>query len=178
MIGSFGAPLGTFSREEPSLSGSWSLALRPGTHIRALRSEIATHLRVLERLHVLQFHESQAPHYSAHWAKDRLCQLGVEMGISSTELPPRITVGMGSGRWTQDPDALNDAVQPEVDDNIEKLRTAAADERHLFVWISTANKTLEPTMQSVVETGAVPSTPFLLPEGLDVLWVAGAGYLV
>ncbi len=58
-------------------------------------------------------------------------------------------------------------------DNLGKLRSADADEAHLFLWVHSDSGAPSAALQLASSEGLVPDPP-QLPEGVDASWVAGA----
>jgi hypothetical protein len=91
-------------------------------------------------------------------------------GLAVDSHPSRIVVGVaGPAVWRSDDD-LNLALMPAITNNIDKLRRATADERHLFVWLDWSDYRVQAAIFSIVTLGRLPGSPPEFPEGLDVVW--------
>jgi hypothetical protein len=64
-------------------------------------------------------------------------------------------------------DAFPEVEQAAVD-NLDKLRRAEADERHLFIWVGHRHATLG-TWKFEEH---LPTLPLNIPEGVDAVWIA------
>jgi hypothetical protein len=159
------------SWDEPSLSRSWALSLRPRIRIGSMRPHVAALLQVLEQNGVPKFPSSDASHSPpASVAVTQLKRLGVIGGLAVDSHPSRIVVGVaGPAEWGSDDD-LNLAMAPAIADNIDKLRRATADERHLFVWLDWSDHRVQAATLNIVTLGRLPGSPPEFPEGLDVVW--------
>ena len=162
------------------LSRSWSVSLGaarhgdPGTHVGRCRREAPRWFEVLS-----QEIDSVARDYfggppdpslspAAQDAIPRLKALGVRTGSpidTMTGNRPIIlvgTVGTADGR------SLNEVVTEAALTNIDKLRRAEADERHLLVWVDSTDNASEVAMVNF----SLPQEAPDLPDGLDGVWLA------
>jgi len=162
----------TSSWVEPSLHYSWSLTLRPDTLFGKLQGSGVNHLRQLEERGVMKFteydkHLTQSP---ASRAIQQLMKLGVRNGVAVEDDPTCVVVGVYGPRGWSAPEYLNGTVTLAIDANIERLRNAAADERHLFVWLDSTSPESQAAVRHILSFGGVPDAPPTLPDGLDAVW--------
>lgn len=66
---------------------------------------------------------------------------------------------------------MNELVEINAMANIEKLRDAEGDEKHLFVWIDSSR----PEAELAMHLGQMPFGSPTLPEGLNTVWVGSWG---
>lgn len=165
--------VGHWTWTEPSLAWSWGLSLRPGSRINDLHRQIASLLQVLEKAAVDSFSDSESrgtrpPNVPE--ALDKLRRLGVQRGSSVADQPSRIVVGVvGPSGWS-DVNDLNAAIRTAIDDNTDKLRKAAADERQLFVWLDWTSHAAQAAINGVTSFGRLPAAP-VFPAWLHFVWV-------
>lgn len=161
----------------PSLSRVWGLGLRDSrVRIDPVFETGVSRLEVLEANGIDAFDHSPPLATWPNEAKAALANLrglGVMTGASEAggDDGGRIFLGVvGTGIWSHSSD-LNDALHPAIEHNIDKLRAAAADERHLFVWLTWTSHESQAALLYLQNLGQLPeSDPDLLPQGLDVLW--------
>lgn len=159
----------------------WSISLasagpgRRGPSIRAIRAEVERHLRVLEDEGQEKFGNAfgrRAVSERAAEAVAALAALGVRAGSNCGPPPagcaPLILTGTSDGGGWVDSNTVVSAVEREAPKNIEKLRNAEADERHLFVWVETSDIA---TFAAISSSGLPDRAPNL-PAGLDCVWVS------
>jgi hypothetical protein len=72
----------------------------------------------------------------------------------------------GHGSIRDDVDAVNRLAAEHAAKDVKKLLVAHADERHLFIWMD------EEDAKLAMDTGPPPSTTPVLPDGIDVVWIA------
>ncbi len=162
-------------------SWGWSISVeaagpgKRGTPIGPLRRKIEEHLVVLEQAGVLHFGASHPlpTDPSSADAVLALEKLGVRQGgclglPRHPDIPPQIGLGTSGPAGVADPDNLNPAVGRAIQNNIEKLRRAAVDERHLFVWVDSTDS----ICFAPLTFGTLPTTQPTMAEDLDKVWVA------
>ncbi len=146
-----------------------------GAPIGEISRWIEDHLVVLEQADINYF---GLPHplptdLAAANAVTALAKLRVRAGSSvgpppHQDIAPQILVGTSGPGGIADPKHINTAAEKAIDDNIEKLRSAPVDERHLFLWVdSTDSDCFAP-----LSFGTLPTTPPTMAESLDKVWVA------
>lgn len=165
---------------EPGLTSSWDVQVEaatssdPGARIRTLATKAPALLARLEALGVS--HVGPVPGALSSdeviAAERELRALGVQ-SASSSGLPPageaaRLYVGTLGVAGVLDGTAVNEAVERAARDNAAKLATAAADERHLFVWADWSDGAVE----AALLLGRVAGQPPELGDGIDAVWVA------
>ena len=84
------------------------------------------------------------------------------------DIAPLILVGTSGPAGIADPDHINAAVERAIQDNIEKLRKAPVDERHLFLWVDSTDL----ACFAPLSFGTLPTTQPTMAEGIDKVWVA------
>ena len=169
--------IGRRNWEAPRLSCTWTLILHQRAHgyeptIKRLNKEAEGHLEALEEAGVQQFGMSgnlRIPSLKEVAAVQSLARLGVTMGMSvnSVKRPPTIVLGSGRG-FVGESRILNQEIEKLVGENVDKLRRAVADERHLFVWLDWSDL----GAQYVMMRNRIPEAPPQLPEDVDTVWVA------
>ena len=103
-----------------------------------------------------------------------LAALGVSWARTWGEDGPPRLVFNGHGGFGSNADDVNRLAAEHAAANAAKLRAAAADERHVFVWIDPSYAEAELAMHA----GPPPDRAPELPDGVDVVWVANpSGHL-
>jgi hypothetical protein len=172
-------------RRYPCLTMVWTIT---GTHpgdgesgprIRELAGRVEGLLRRLEVADVDRFDDVSPVSRrdlggDARQAMEELRALGVTSG-RATSAPlgdvGSVSLGLVGGGGVLDPEALNVAVAREVDANLAKLDRAAADERHLFVWVDSTSFSAELSMWTL----QVPPGVLELPSSISTVWAATWG---
>lgn len=165
----------------PELSQSWSVSLAaaqpgsPGAHVGRFRKEGPRWLALLDRerpsgdLIGGTLHEYSSD--VARQAINELRRLGVRHASpigTMTETPYVISVGMSGPVGSSDGSSILADVERAASDNVDKLRRADADERHLFVWVDMS----DPASEVAMGTFSVPTLAPDLPNDVDAVWVA------
>jgi hypothetical protein len=165
----------------PELTYNWSISLhsagrgRAGTRVKRFRGKAPPLLAVLERHSDGRFGDilgSDEPERTEEErrAVEQLRRLGARSGgpvgqaAAGKALVLVGTVGPGG---TVDGSAVNEAVEREAANNLEKLLAAPGEERHLFIWADATDPGAHVAMVSYARPG-----PPLLPNGIDVVWVS------
>jgi hypothetical protein len=164
----------------PEIRRSWSISLQApdayseGTRIREFMASAPAALAILEvecpdgSADLLDLRIQESLTAAAQDASARLRSLGAR---SANHLPPfgQPMLAMGMGGMQSPNNELNRTIERLALSNTEKLRRADASERHLFVWIDSET---DWENNVALATYQVPSSPPLLPEGIDVVWAA------
>jgi hypothetical protein len=161
------------------LSEGWSIALEAaqlgfdGAVVRTFHQKAPRWLAVLEEQGAASLGDiiggdQERLSARAREAVVRLRELGARNGNSVG--PTRTgTVKLAVGAVGPTPGTtINEAVETTVRDNIDKLRRAEADERHLFVWVDSSNALSESAMAQF----DLPLSPPDLEPGIDTVWIA------
>ena len=165
----------------PELQFNWSISLRSatrgqaGAQVKRFRAKAPALLAVLERHSQGRFGDilgGKDPERTEEEERAiaQLRRLGARSGgpvgrpASGPAFVVAGTVGPGG---TVDGTAVNDGVEAAALANLEKLRAAPGDERHLFVWADST----DPGALAEMATYARPDPP-QLPDGIDTVWVA------
>jgi len=167
--------------EAPSLVHHWWIGLpRDGTlRIKPLMAEVIPYLEVLERHHIEEVGGALVKRLPPADAGEEVAAAArgvLELGITHANRlghpkpgeAARVVASLHGGVGS-DFDSMNDLVAKRAREKVEKLRAAPGDERHLFVWIRSSDAEL-----ALATLPPPPSTP-VLPDGIDVVWVANAG---
>ena len=145
----------------------WSIQLdapgrgRRGADLRDVHRRVEDLLRQLEVAGVSRFGLGAPPLPNSDTAAtvEELRQLGVVAGSSvgpPGSGPPLIVIGTtGPGAW-MGRDIMNIAAEREAHANAEKLATASADERHLFIWVAWSDNEGQAASMSVLGPPDVP----------------------
>ena len=107
-------------------------------------------------------------------ASTNLVLLGVSRArVWDVDGPPQLFF-IGHGGVSADADAVNRLAVEHAAKNADKLLAAQADERHIFIWMDSS----QPDAELAMHTGPPPDAAPVLPDGVDVVWVANpSGHL-
>ncbi len=164
----------------PELTYNWSISLnsagrgRAGARVKRFRTKAPPLLAALERHSDGRFGDILSGDNRERTEEERraieqLRRLGARSGgpVGQPAAGPALllvgTVGPGG---TVDGTAVNEAVEREAANNLEKLLAAPGDERHLFIWADSTDPGAHVAMVSFARPG-----PPLLPDGIDAVWV-------
>jgi hypothetical protein len=163
--------------DDESLSRSWILVLKPEARIGRLRTEVGPLLQTLDQAGVTKFPDTKTmatrSPQETH-ALERLKLLGVEAGSAFDGHPTGVVISVSGTAEATAAENLNLAVEPEIEANIDKLRRAVADERHLFIWLDWSSQNAQMALHHMLTFGRLPASPPVLPEGLDSVWAMPA----
>lgn len=155
----------------PELRDSWHLSVRAPTEIRSLDQEMP---RLLGRLEDLGIEELDVddPGDDPRVVDVAEALEGLRVRAVASLGPADdsafVTIGTVSGFMTG-PDLVVRAIESEIPPNLDKLRRAEADVRHLWVWIE-----LERPAASM-SFGELPEVAPQLPDWIGGVW-AGRGH--
>jgi hypothetical protein len=160
--------------DAPSLTSHWLVSYHGGSpvQIKGMLKGLEGHLKVLEDhgvTEVSEYSPATGPVPRAVAEATRQILGGRINTVRSLALPPGETAQlMLTSHWgfISDAEQVNPLVEQAARDNVEKLCTADADDRHLFVWVDEDKAEL-----AMFTQGPPVSTP-ALPEGIDVVWAA------
>ncbi len=165
----------------PGLANSWLLSiptLGPAPPVVKKIVKKSPPLLVILEEHNLaeidgQLHPGQAP-AAVVKASRELATLRVSRArVWAVDGPPQLWF-IGHGGISADVDAVNRLAAEHGAENANKLLAAQADERHLFIWMDSSHADAELAMH----TGPPPDQPPVLPNGIDVVWIANpSGHL-
>jgi hypothetical protein len=166
--------------ESPGLRDGWAISVElpsssgSSPDIKKLRRNIERLLSALDVQGVDSFDtflEQSRPPNAVRAEVMELGKLGVARGRAvpglSSEGVPLVIAG-SSGGFTTAPEEINEVVSAEAANNVEKLRRARGNERHLFIWIHPTSGGAELNLWQ----GNVPRTSPELPPGVDVAGIA------
>jgi hypothetical protein len=169
-------------RQEPDLIGGWLVRLLPSARARELDRQLTTLLRELER-------HGRTAICGLKGSADQLEALAASLGVieafqSPTDrkgsiyvMPPEGTLEQmgGCAPLTGDPLAvwLGDWTnEPSRSDNVRKLRSADATERHLFILVRGFTAAPFAVNDLLISPHApIPTSPPVLPAGVTDVWV-------
>ncbi len=168
----------------PSLAYHWWLGVPNNGNVRvkALMRGVVRHLEVLERNDVEQIgglgrvenrrRLESASGEVAHATREVFALGADRANRLGKPKPGETSLVMASlhGSASSNFDTLNAMVTERANAKAEKLATATADERHLFVWVRPSVPGHELTMGTLPPPEETPK----LPEAVDVAWVATA----
>lgn len=165
----------------PALANSWTLSIRTiGAALPAVNKiakKSPSLLAVLEQHGMSevdrQLYPGQAPAAVVD-ASTNLVLLGVSRArVWDVDGPPQLFF-IGHGGVSADADAVNRLAVEHAAKNADKLLAAQADERHIFIWMDSS----QPDAELAMHTGPPPDAAPVLPDGVDVVWVANpSGHL-
>jgi hypothetical protein len=166
---------------EPELRGGWMLSLSPTCRVKKLKAGLPGLLRALESQGVKEA-ERARPHGAGQFARV-LNDLGIvraHQGPTSFPGSVYFTIDLPtdrSGGWVQETgDALAEWLSvwtsdPEQGHNIDKLRRARTEERHLFVLFPGFTQAPFGVTDVLMRPdGPLPTVPPILPEILTHVW--------
>ena len=160
--------------EEATLGRSWGLTLKPGSRIKGLADKAVPLLRTLEAQGVEKFDDSYPSRRSSDVtlrALHQLSEIGIRNGISMNSKPTRIVVSViGPSGWGSSGTLIN-VVERAAQRKVKQLSRAAADERHLFLWLDWSDYDAQAAMHFVMDLGVLPEHPPSLPAGIDKVWI-------
>jgi hypothetical protein len=172
-----------FGREwkAPSLEHHWWLGVPNdgSVNVKALMTKVVPHLEVLERHSIEQVggagRADRRPPVGANQEVVDAARGVFELGAHrATRLdapkPGEIALVMAPlhGSAGSNFDLLNDLVAKCAAAKAEKLAAAAGHERHLFIWMRPSVADAELAMATLPPPESTP----VLPDGIDVVWVA------
>jgi hypothetical protein len=171
----------------PSLRSDWQIGVNrvPGQRpvdLNPVRRSIEPILVTYEQFGVTEIGavamRRPTPPLGAHAdvvdALTRMFALGVTMARCHRPATPRgsalVLVSIHGGHGAHI-DEVNALVERHVTANIDKLRLAHADERHLYVWVNATTQEAE----LALHIGQTPSSPPRFPDDLDAIWIGSWG---
>jgi hypothetical protein len=169
----------------PTLAGNWWLVLPrdPRLRVKPLMAAVVPHLALLEKHGVEQIGSGSRPrqppdgvHVDAAEAVRQIFALRVRVATRINPPAPgetaQVLVSLGDGVGSNI-DIVNELVAARAEAKAAKLAAAEGDKRHLFVWIRGSQSGAELAMGTLPPPEVAP----LLPDAIDVLWVASAAAL-
>jgi hypothetical protein len=161
-----------------SLSANWFISFRGDSAVRvkSMVRGLEAHLKVLEEHGVAQVGtavpaQDDAPSAVSEATRQILSGRITSASSLGQPAPGECARMLLSGHRGLSPSAeqVNHLVVRAAEDNVEKLRAAGADERHLFVWID------EDEAELAMFTQLPPTSAPALPDVIDVVWAATRG---
>ena len=165
----------------PDLENNWIVSAEAdeNPHMKTARQQVPALLAAFERHGELRIDIPYDPSFvPTDWAPAvypdvlSLHRLGFD---GATAYAPKdgpvaeIYVTIGSATWANR-GGINACVEAEAKANAEKLQSAEADERHIFIWLDSSMDDVE----LAFSTGELPDDPPTLPDRVDVAWLATA----
>jgi len=147
----------------------WYVHPTPGARINRVRAEVSSFLAAIEAEGRREFNawtdSAESPGVLAI-----LQELGVEQGTAMKWKSPGIGIALPGDGGLVAPDLVNTAVETEASkpDNRRKLGTASPGEKHLFVYITTANH----VVWVAVRDESPPEVGLVLPPEVTHAWVS------
>jgi hypothetical protein len=160
------------------LTHRWTVVVKSGTILRNIHRGIPALLSELERLgidYVRRFDRRFAPSGFESIGTD-LDEFGIELcssGRPTSKHPPGFYLWPAAlAAWVGDGDSAAEFCEQLLaneayEDVLSKLRKSHADERHAVIVLTFG----QVGPHTAIDTGALPSRPPALPDGIDWLWI-------
>jgi hypothetical protein len=164
----------------PNLQRGWSLIVQARTPIGQLHQEVGNLLEVLEAKQVQRLRMKPRPDSptdpAVKGAFKRLAELGVvTLGALGAIPAGQLILSTYQPGGSTGQDLIVEMIDSMVQNKLDKLLRAEADERHLFIWVEVAQPMTRAALAFADGSvrGLVLPDP-VLPDGIDAVWIVEA----